>query len=227
MENTVKRTALFNYFGEQALLDEKKTVFFCPYNVSDTVFKYIHEWIRTLAPGRDCVVCGNSTGIERYTLRLLLRKKISVILPLATVIPQYLEELNIGWKLTNQESQEMLDEALTERRLLMVASTENVSLSTPTKRTILLRNYWMRWVGNHFVLVCNDKNGYFEHLLWKRSFEVLDPGETKDELPTSEARIDELSTGEAKDEIPTSEARMDEPTISQVCDDDYDYFIAI
>jgi hypothetical protein len=199
MENTEKPNALFNYFGEQALLQEKKTVFFCPYDVPKSIFKSIHEWIRTLVPGKDCVVCGNSTGVERYTLRLLLRKKISVILPLATVIPQCLEELNIGWKLTEQESVEMLDEALTERRILMVASTENVSVSVPTKRTMILRNYWMRWVGNRFILACNGKGGYFKHLLWKREVEVLD----------------------------TNVVEETEPEVSQVCDDDYEYLLAV
>ncbi len=201
MENTENRTTLFNYFGEQALLREKKTVFFCPFNVTDTVFDFIRQWIRTLVPGRDCVVCGNSTGVERYTLRLLLHKKISVILPLATVIPQCLEELNIGWKLTEQESVEMLDEALAERRLLMVASTENVSVSVPTKRTMILRNYWMRWVGDRFVVACQDERDYFAHLLWKRPFEVLDNHVT--------------------------EEKEKEPVVQQVCDDDYDYLLAV
>jgi hypothetical protein len=95
----------------------------------------------------------------------------------------------------------LLDEALTEHRLLMVASTENVSVSTPTKHSILIRNYWMRWIGNHFVLGCRGKGGYFEHLLWKREVEVLD----------------------------TNEVQMKEslPELSVVCDDDYDYLLAV
>ena len=124
-----------------------------------------------------------------------------MILPLATVIPQCLEELNLGWRMTEQETMELLDEALTEHRLLMVASTENVSVSTPTKHTILIRNYWMRWIGNHFVLGCNGKGGYFEHLLWKREVEVLD---------TNEVQVKESL-----------------PEMSLVCDDDYDYLLAV
>ena len=201
MEKTETRNTLFTYFGEQALLNEKKTVFFCPYDVPESIFKSIHQWIKTLDPARDCIVCGNSTGIERYTLRLLLRKKFSVILPLATVIPQCLEELNLGWRMTEQETMELLDEALTEHRLLMVASTENVSVSTPTKHTILIRNYWMRWIGNHFVLGCSGKGGYFEHLLWKREVEVLDKNEVQ-----------------VKESI---------PEMSVVCDDDYGYLLAV
>ena len=203
MEKTETRNALFNYFGEQALLEEKKTVFFCPYDVPKSIFKSIRQWIKTLNPDKDCVVCGNSTGIERYMLRLLLRKKISVILPLATVIPSCLEELNLGWRMTEQETMELLDEALTEHRLLMVASTENVSVSTPTKRSILVRNYWMRWVGDRFVLGCIGKNGYFEHLLWKRKVEVLDMNEVEEEEPMT--------------------MNDSESAISVVCDDDYDY----
>jgi len=207
MEKTETRNALFNYFGERALLKAKKTVFFCPYDVPDTIFNSIHRWVKTLVPGRDCVVCGNATGIERYTLRLLLRKKISVILPLATVIPQSLKELNLGWRLTEQETMELIDEALSEQRLLMVASTENVSVSTPTRRTIVLRNYWMRWVGSRFVLGCNGKDDYFGHLLGKREVEVLDE---------SEMKIEELS-----------DHSMPESAIPVVCDDDYDYLLAI
>ncbi len=208
MEKNVTRNTLFTYFGEQALLKEKKTVFFCPYDVPDSIFSSIRQWIKTLDPLRDCVVCGNSTGIERYTLRLLLRKKFSVILPLATVIPQCLEELNLGWKLTEQETQELLDEALAEHRLLMVASTENVSVSTPTRHTILIRNYWMRWVGSRFVVGCNDKGGYFKHLLHQRDFEVLD-------------------NGKAEVHEPVCAGVASSPMIPVVCDDDYDLLLAV
>jgi len=207
MEKTETRNTLFNYFGEQALLKEMKTVFFCPYDVPESIFKSIRQWIKTLDPEKDCVVCGNSTGIERYTLRLLLRKKFSVILPLATVIPQCLEELNLGWRMTEQETMELLDEALAEHRILMVASTENMSVSTPTKRTILIRNYWMRWIGNRFVLACNGKGDYFKHLLWKREVEILDINEVKETGPTMTKEL--------------------EPELSVVCDNDYDYLLAI
>lgn len=164
---------LFFYCGEQSLLREKKTVFFSPFDTPSSSFSAIRQWMRTLVPGRDCVVCGNSTGIERFTLRVLLQRGFSVILPLATVIPDCVEELNIGWRLTDAQSADIINRALTERRLLMVASVQNVSVSTPTRHTLAIRNYWMRWVGHHFVLSSEGQQSYFQRLLRGKSVEVL------------------------------------------------------
>lgn len=155
----------FNYYGEVELLNQPKTVFFCPYDVTNDIFSHIRKWIASLDPMAGVIVCGNSTGIERFTLRLLINKGFAVVLPLATTIPGNLEEMNLGWKLSNEESTKMLTRAFDEHRLLLVSSKENVSVSTPTRKTILIRNEWMREVGNQFVVALGKEFDYFDRLL--------------------------------------------------------------
>lgn len=154
--------------GEKELMNQVKTVFFCPFDVTNDVFNYIRAWIKTLDPMSGVVVCGNSLGVERYTLRLLLNKGFAVIVPLATTIPENLEELNLGWKFSNEETSRMLNKAFDEHRLLLVASKENVSVSTPTGRTIGLRNRWMMEVGDKFVVSMRHENDYLDRLVLGR-----------------------------------------------------------
>jgi len=160
-----KYSQQFNHFGSTELMQQTKTVFFCPFNVTDDVFDHIREWIASLDPTTDTIVCGNSTGIERFTLRILLNKGFSVILPLATTIPENLEEINLGWKLSNKETINILNRAFDEKRLLMVSWIGNESVSVPTSQTLCKRNEWMREVGNHFVVAAHQKHDYFDHLL--------------------------------------------------------------
>lgn len=155
----------FNYVGEQELMNQTKTVFFCPYEVNDEVFNRIREWIASLDPMDGVIVCGNSTGVERFTLRLLLNKGFAVILPLATTIPDALDELNIGLKLSKEESAKILCKAIDEHRLLLVSSAMNVSVSVPTGKTLAIRSEWMREVGNQFVVACHRDFDYYDRLL--------------------------------------------------------------
>ena len=163
----------FNYFGETELMQRPKTVFFCPFDVPNDTFKYIREWVASLDPSQGVIVCGNCTGIERFTLRLLLGKGFSVILPLATTIPANHEELNIGWKLINAETSGMIDKALDEHRLLLVSSVDNVSVSSPTRKTFLVRDEWMRSVGERFVVAARREFDYYDRLLLGKQVSYL------------------------------------------------------
>ncbi len=163
--NVNNATSEFLFFGEQNLLQQPKTVFFTPFKGEENIFKAVQGWMRTLDPMAGCIVCGNSTGLERFALRKLLQRGFAVIVPLATTIPTVLEEMNIGWKLKDEESVAILSQALEEHRLLLVASTENVSVSTPTSKTIAIRNEWMRTYGDRFVITQLEPFSYYDRLL--------------------------------------------------------------
>ncbi|MCQ2324556.1 MAG: hypothetical protein MJZ53_06940 [Paludibacteraceae bacterium] len=137
------------------------------------IFNYVRTWVGSQDPMSGVVVCGNSSGVERYTLRLLLNKGFAVIVPLATTIPENLEELNLGWKLSNEESTRMLNKAFEEHRLLLVASKENVSVSVPTGRTLAIRNRWMMEAGESFVVALRRENDYFDRLVLGRNVTYL------------------------------------------------------
>lgn len=184
------------FSGEPELMNQKKTVFFCPFDVRDDIFKYIRAWLGGLDPMAGVIVCGNSSGVERYTLRLLLNKGFAVIVPLATTIPENLEEFNLGWKVSNEESTRMMNKAFDEHRLLLVASKENVSVSTPTGKTIGIRNRWMMEVGDRFVVAMRHENDYFDRLLLGRNTVFLcekprlvqDPNLVLSEVQTAECQ---------------------------------------
>ena len=179
------------FVGETELMSQRKTVFFCPFEVTDDIFKYIRAWVSSLDPMASVIVCGNSSGVERYALRLLLNKGLAVIVPLATTIPENLEEFNLGWKLSNEESTRMMNTAFDEHRLLLVASKENVSVSTPTGRTIGIRNRWMMEAGDQFVVAMRQENGYFDRLLLGRNVVFLSEEtltKTEENITTAEAQ---------------------------------------
>lgn len=175
----------FNFIGNVELLNLQNTVFFCPFEVTNDVFKYIRQWVDSLRNDEDVVVCGNSTGVERFTLRLLLNKGFAVILPLATTIPGALEELNLGWKLSNEESTKMLNDAFDARRLLIVSSKENVSVSVPTRKTVQIRDEWMREIGDSFVIAAGREFDYYDRFLLGRPVIALSaalPEEDEEDL---------------------------------------------
>lgn len=166
-------TEQFNYYGELELLNQQKTTFFCPYDVTDDIFHILREWVNSLDPMAGVIVCGNSTGIERFVLRLLLRKGFAVILPLATTLPANLEELNLGQKLTGSETLNLLNRAFADHRLLLVSSAKNVSVSVPTKKTQLGRDAWMCEQGSHFVVALRREFDYYDQLLVGRPVTYL------------------------------------------------------
>lgn len=178
----------FNHFGNVTLLDQTKTVFFCPFDVTNDIFNHIREWVAKLDPKEDVMVCGNSKGVERFTLRLLLNKGFSVILPLATTIPENLEELNLGWKLSNEASTKILNRAFDEGRLLLVSSVENVSVSVPTKKTLQIRDEWMREIGGRFVVAAQQEFDYYDHLLLGKDYLTL----STITLPEQENEMEEV-----------------------------------
>lgn len=174
----------FAWMGETELMNQVKTVFFCPFDVTNDIFNYIRAWVGSLDPMGGVIVCGNSSGVERYTLRLLLSKGFAVIVPLATTIPENLAELNLGWRLSNEKSLRLLDGAFAEHRLLLVASKENVSVSMPTGRSIGIRNRWMMETGDRFVVALRRENDYFDRLVLGRDVMFL-----CEEVP---AKVEEL-----------------------------------
>lgn len=192
----------FAYIGETELMNQVKTVFFCPFNVTDDIFKYIRTWVGELDPMSGVVVCGNSSGVERYTLRLLLNKGFAVIVPLATTIPDNLTELNLGWRLSNEESLRMLDVAFAEHRLLLVASKENVSVSTPTGRTLGIRNRWMLETGDRFVVALRRENDYFDRLVLGRDALFL-----CEEVEEQDGDLIKVRAGENVQDIAGSQTR--------------------
>ena len=151
--------------GNAELIGLEKTVLMCPFHVPDEAFRQVRQWIDTLDKEQACIVCGNSTGLERYALRILLSRGFRVILSLATTIPDCLEELNLGWKLKDEESVALLTKALDENRLLLVADEQNVSVSVPTGQTLAIRNHWMRTVGQHFVVASMGESNYLRRLM--------------------------------------------------------------
>ena len=151
--------------GNEELIEFEKTVLMCPFHIPNEAFRQVRLWIDSLDRDQDCIVCGNNTGLERYALRVLLNHGFRVILVLATTIPENLEELNLGWKMKDEDTIALLTKALDENRLLIVADEQNVSVSVPNGQTLSIRNPWMRAVGQHFVVASMGESNYLRRLL--------------------------------------------------------------
>lgn len=73
--------------GNESLLGRRKTAFLCSRNVPAGVRNAVDGWIGTLSAGRDCIICGNSSDMERHVFSELLRRGIPAILVLAQAMP--------------------------------------------------------------------------------------------------------------------------------------------
>lgn len=73
--------------GNEALLERRKTAFLCSRDVPAGAEKAVDEWLGTLSADRDCIMCGNSSGMERHVFSWLLRQGTPAILVLAQAMP--------------------------------------------------------------------------------------------------------------------------------------------
>lgn len=73
--------------GNESLLNRSKTAFLCSRIVPQAAETAILQWIDTLRPDADCVLCGNHSYMEHVVFDLLLKNKILTVLVLAETFP--------------------------------------------------------------------------------------------------------------------------------------------
>lgn len=153
------------YEGDASMLLCPMTTFLCSHRVPDGVSAAIRSWVESLDAANTCVVCGNLTADERFTLRLLVERGIPVVLVLAQAIPARLEELKL-------EAAEL--SALYAGQLVVISPIEDAAVTDVSSRTSASRNRLMIAVAEQIVVGYMTENGNLaSQLLGRHNVTVL------------------------------------------------------
>lgn len=156
------------YEGDASMLLCPMTTFLCSHRVPDGVSAAIRSWVESLDAANTCVVCGNLTADERFTLRLLVERGIPVVLVLAQAIPARLEELKL-------EAAER--SAFNAGLLVVISPIEDATVTDVSSKTSATRNRLMIAVAERIVVGYMTENGNLaSQLLGRHNVTVLKAG---------------------------------------------------
>lgn len=154
-----------SYIGDASMLLCPMTSFLCSHRVPDGVSVAIHKWVLGLDGTNSCVICGNLSATERFTLGMLVERGIPVVLVLAHSIPSTLSEL----KLTATEKN-----ALDEGRLVIISPILDETITTASGKSSAARNRLMIDLSTQIVVGFMSENGNLaSQLLGKRNVTIL------------------------------------------------------
>lgn len=143
------------------------TTFLCSHRVPLGVSSLIVQWVEGLSVADTCVVCGNLTNEERFTLSKLIDRGIPVVLTLAKAIPENIDELQLS-------PSEM--SALASGRLVIISPITDASVTDTTGKTSAARNLLMITVADQIVVGFMADNGNLaRQLLGKKNLTILQP----------------------------------------------------
>lgn len=135
-----------SYFGNEDLLQcRRKWTFLCSHTVPDEAFGRISDWVNSLDPEQDCVICGCLSGIEKFTLRRLITREIPIILTFAEKLPENIED--VARKLIDVDLVEMMGSG----KLLIASFAKEEDGIEPSGRNAELRNRWMMNIADVLV----------------------------------------------------------------------------
>lgn len=129
--------AKISFFGNEQLLDKAKTAFVCSHQPPDDIYPVLKQWMNTLQPERDCIVCGTLSGIERLVIRQCVERSIPLIIVLAERMPERIED--VAQKLPHTTLSTMMGEG----RLLIMSINTNENETEATQDNAEQRNRWM------------------------------------------------------------------------------------
>ncbi len=158
--------------GNDSLLGRCTACFLCSHKVPDAAFPAIRRWVHSLSPERDCIMIGCLAGMERFVLRLLVERGISVVLILAEALPKEIEHVSV------MVPDIVLSTAMGEGKLLVISANNEEEATCATKENAALRNQWMMDYTQHTVIGYVNRNGrLYQQLLGRCGVTVLCPPE--------------------------------------------------
>lgn len=135
------------YFGNEDLIGRRnKWAFLCSHTVPDEAFGKISDWVNSLDPEKDCVICGVLSGVEKFTLRRLVTRGVPLIVTFAEKLPEKIED--VARKLIDYQ----LDAMMGEQKLLIASFAREEDGDTPSGRNAEYRNRWMMNISDGVVV---------------------------------------------------------------------------
>ena len=140
--------------GNMKLLSMHKTAFLCSRRVPDGAYLAIREWVESLSPAGNCILCGDHSPMERQVFGWLLRKRVPVILVLAETFP-------MQWP-------PEVEQAIGEGRMLVVTHCEE-TVHRVTRQSAFDRNELLLSMADDVVVGYARQGGNIESQVAGRS----------------------------------------------------------
>lgn len=134
--------------GNEKLLERELTAFLCSRRCPDEAVAAVENWLNTLDPEKDCIVCGGHSGIEKRVVVQLMERGIPLVWMVA-------EAGNMKW-------QNLTDTALQAGKLLIVSTSEEAQTTSALASE---RNSRMISMAKSIVIAYMDKGGMIEKLV--------------------------------------------------------------
>ena len=150
--------------GNEDLLNHSLTAFLCSRRCPDETVAAVDEWINSLNPETDCIVCGGHSGMEKRAVVKLIEKGIPLV-----------------WYQVNNDSgkwKDLIEKAISENRLLLITA-ENGDNRTTLEQAVD-RNENIISLANNIVVAYMDKGGKLEKELQNSQAEIKILVEQKD-----------------------------------------------
>ena len=141
---------ILSKLGNETLMQREKTAFLCSRKTPDGLEYLVGKWLLGLSDGRDCIMCGNQSPMERAVFTMLLQRNIPTILCLAEAMPA-------RWG-------DDVRDALAAGRLLVITHCD-ASVHSVTARSAFDRNVLMMSLAQKIVVGCCTKGGKLERAL--------------------------------------------------------------
>lgn len=145
-----------HYFGNEALLERTKTSFLCSHRAPTEIFPALKQWLGTLRPDEDCIVCGCLSGFEKWVIQQCVERQIALIIVLAERLPDTIEE--IALKLQGIHLSDMMGAG----KLLIASINDDSSENAASQRNAELRNRWMLNIAKDIVIGYAQAGGRLE-----------------------------------------------------------------
>lgn len=167
------------YSGDASLLLCPLTTFLCSHRVPDGLAAAIRNWVERLDAANTCVVCGDLTADERYTLDLLAQRGVPSVLALARSIPESIGQLHLS---------PAVQTAFEEGRLVIISPVTDVAVTDTSGKTSAARNRLMINIAQQIVVGYMTENGNLASQLLGRQNVMVLKDDVQVHLPQTDAQ---------------------------------------
>lgn len=153
------------YEGDASMLLCPMTAYLSSHREPQGTTAAVRAWVDSLDSANSCVLCGNMTSGERYTLRTLAERGIPVVLTLSTAIPQQIEQLRLD---------PPCQQAYSQGRLVIITPVIDQQVTAASAQTSAARNQLMIALAEHIVVGFMAENGNLQRqLLGQHNVSIL------------------------------------------------------
>ncbi len=155
MRTIVYNSTLVTLAGNESFLYRRLTTFLVSRNPAYDVVAKITEWVYSLVPEEVCVMCGDTSPIERDVVDMLLDRGVPTIL----VVGRTLRSMGTLDYWTSYV------DAINDGRMLLLSPIDEIEKTKLSVETMQVRNEWMIRMAHEVVVGYVKAKGNLAHQL--------------------------------------------------------------